>query len=164
MPWWRLCNTCRPNGRKRENRPCQPHFAIKLASLYVRKMAGDHKGPPNQHQPKMPHRVTLSTFAPLRVKSAKVCGAGHRDASLRLSMTPAGSGRVSMLSCCRFILFTARNRAAPPSPAGDHEDHPYGSPGLVLATMKSHPATPHSVLYPALQRRWRTCYPFSQRR
>jgi hypothetical protein len=28
-------------------------------------------------------------------------------------------------------------RAAPPSPAGDHEDHPYGSPGLVPVFMAS---------------------------
>jgi len=41
------------------------------------------------------------------------------------------------LSCCPFILFTARNRDALPSLAGDHEDHPYGSPGLVPVFMAS---------------------------
>src|SRR6266851_3588383 len=75
-----------------------------------------------KRQPMMPHRVTLSC-------SEGSVGAGLRDASLRL--------RVRMLSCCRFILFTARNRAAPPSPASDHEDHPYGSPSLAPVFMAS---------------------------
>jgi hypothetical protein len=30
-------------------------------------------------------------------------------------------------ACCPFITLTAKNRATLPSPAGDHEGHPYGS-------------------------------------
>ena len=34
-----------------------------------------------------------------------------------------------------FISFAARNRASLPTPAGDHEDHPYGSYGLLPVFM-----------------------------
>ena len=40
-------------------------------------------------------------------------------------------------ACFPFIPFTARNRVALPSPAGDHEGHPYGAPGLLPLFMVS---------------------------
>ena len=33
--------------------------------------------------------------------------------------------------CCPFVSLTAGKRAALPSPAGDHEGHPYESSGLL---------------------------------
>ena len=39
--------------------------------------------------------------------------------------------------CCPFVSLTAGKRAALPSPAGDHEGHPYGSSGLLPLFMAS---------------------------
>src|SRR5438874_3965751 len=39
--------------------------------------------------------------------------------------------------CCSFVSLTAGKRAALPSPAGDHEGHPYESSGLLPLFMAS---------------------------
>ena len=39
--------------------------------------------------------------------------------------------------CCPFVSLTAGKRAALPSPAGDHEGHPYESSGLLPLFMAS---------------------------